>query len=73
MGLKDMDHTFALLCLGAELLDQLPDLTIHLHFILVADAVLTQEVKFDVVCRLLHALYILYLPQSTDCFNRNLQ
>ena len=43
----------------AELLHKLVDLGMHHHLILVPDAVLTQEVKLDVIS--LQALHILYL------------
>ena len=58
--------TFSRLSLLPKLLHQLPHSSIDLHLILVADAVLTQEVKFDMVLRLLHAFHILHLQFSAS-------
>lgn len=46
----------------AELLDQLVNLGMHHHFILIPDAVLTQEVKLDVIA--FQALNILHLHSA---------
>lgn len=56
--------TFLVSKLLAEFLDQLVHLGVHNHLILVPDAVLTQEVKLDVIAR--HALHILNLPADTS-------
>ena len=52
--------TFLIGKLLAKLLDQLVDLGMYHDLILIPNAVLTQEVKLDMVVR--HALHILNLP-----------
>lgn len=54
-------HTFLVIKLVAELFDQLIDLGVHNHLVLIANAVFTQKVEFDVVIG--HAFHILNLPQ----------
>lgn len=51
--------TLAIGIMGAEFLDELEDLALHLDLILVANAVLTQKVKADGVrLRKLHILQL---------------
>jgi len=60
--MEDKGHrlTIAIAILPAELLDQCIHALVYLDFILVSDAVLTQEVKLNVV--VFHAVHILHLP-----------
>ena len=51
--------------MGAELLDQLEDLALHLDLVLVADAILTQEVEAD--CFRLQQLHIFQLQIRQCC------
>ncbi len=47
----------------AELLDERVHLGMHHHLVLIPDAVLSQEVKLDMITR--HALHILNLHKTT--------
>lgn len=64
MHVQGVKLTFFVSKLLAELFYQLVDLGMDNHLILVANAVLTQEVELDVVAR--HALHILDLPTDTS-------
>ena len=55
--------TFVVRCLPAELFNEFVDLRVHHHLVLIPNAILTQEVKLDMVTS--HALHILHLPHTT--------
>ena len=60
---ETIQHTLAAVICAAEALDEAVDLRLDPHLVLVADAVLAQEVELDVVGRLFQALHILHLLQ----------